>query len=157
MASKKESGLKREFDAATGKASFEQVKATLLAIPAESLTHPNLDLQSAAMAGLVLVDRARQAERAPRFALLPAAIFAKGTVDDLERLCQATLHIDVETRREATATTGVKVDLALVQEASEVRERMQKTAEYNLGHLEAVARELADIRLGTGYLDLAND
>ncbi len=56
-----------------------------------------------------------------------------------------------------TAYLLAQVDVAIVQQATELRERMLKTAEYNLEHKETVARELADIRTGTGYLDLAND
>jgi hypothetical protein len=148
---------KKEFDAATGKASFEKVKAALLALSPETLAQPNVDLQSAAMAALVLVDRANQPERRARFALLPAALFGKSVIDDLENVANATLHVEIESVREDAASTGVKVDVALVQQATEVRERMLKTADYNLGHLDAVAREIADIRLGSGYLDLAND
>ena len=34
---------------------------------------------------------------------------------------------------------------------------MLKTADYNLGRFQAVSRELADIGLGAGHLELAND
>lgn len=148
---------KNEQDAATVKASFDRVRSTLSALPAAALTQPNMDLQSAAMAALVLVDRARHGERPARFALLPAALFAASTVDDLEHMANAALHVDVEALREGAANTNVKVDVAIVQQASELRDRMLKTAEYNLGHKETVTRELADIRTRTGYLDLAND
>jgi hypothetical protein len=148
---------KKAFDTATGKATFERVKDSLLALPADTLVQPNIDLQSAAMAALVLVDRAKQADRLARFALLPAALFSKSALEDLETVANATLHVELESLREGAANTGVKVDVAIVQEATDLRERMLRTAEYNLGHLEPVARELADIRLGTGYLDLAND
>lgn len=148
---------KNEHDAATGKASFDRVRSTLSAIPADAITQPNMDLQSAAMAALVLVDRARHGERSARFALLPAALFSASTVDDLEHMANAALHVEVEALRETAANTNVKVDAAIMQQATELRDRMVKTAEYNLGHKDSVARELADIRLGTGYLDLAND
>lgn len=148
---------KKEFDAATGKASFDKIRTTLQSLPADALMQPNLDLQSAALAALVLVDRARQGERAARFALLPDALFPKSSLDDLEHAAHAASHVEIESTREETASTGAKVDLALVQEASALRERMLKTADYNLGHVEEVGRELADIRQGTGYLDLAND
>ena len=105
----------------------------------------------------MVVDRANAPERRARLALLPAAIFAKGSVDDLEQAAQPAMHIELEAAREGVAATGVKVDLALVTAATELRERMLKTADYNLGDREAVAREIADIRSGTGYLDLAND
>ncbi|MBX3197909.1 MAG: hypothetical protein KF894_07165 [Labilithrix sp.] len=148
---------KNEQDAATGKASFDRVRSTLSALPADAIAQPNVDLQRAAMAALVLVDRARHGERSARFALLPAALFAASTVDDLEHMANAALHVDVEALREGAATTNVKVDAAVMQQATELRDRMLKTAEYNLGHKDSVARELADIRIGTGYFDLAND
>lgn len=150
-------GSKKQFDTTTGKASFEQVKTALLALSADTVAQPNVDLQRAAMAALVLVDRAKQGDRLARFALLPAALFSKSALDDLERVANAALYVELESRREGAASTGVKVDLAIVQEATELRERMLRTADYNLGHLEPVARELADVRLGAGYLDLAND
>ena len=140
-----------------GKASFDRVRSTLNALPASALIQPNVDLQAAAMAALVLVDRARHGERLARFALLPAALFAASTIDDLEQMAHATIHVEVEALREGAATTAVKVDVAVVQQAAEVRDRMLKTAEYNLGDKETVARELAAVRIGSGYLDLAND
>jgi len=148
---------KKEFDAVTGKASLDRVRSSLMALSPQALAQPNVDLQSAAMAALVLVDHAKHPDRHPRFALFPNALFAKSTIDDLEDMANAALYVELESSREETATTGVKVDVAVVQQATEVRERMLKTADYNLGHLESVARELAGIRLGSGYLDLAND
>ncbi|MBX3218161.1 MAG: hypothetical protein KF850_39510 [Labilithrix sp.] len=66
-----------EQDAATGKASVDRVRSTLSALPADAMfAQPNMDLQRAAMAALVLVDRARHGERPARFVLLPAALFA---------------------------------------------------------------------------------
>jgi len=96
-------------------------------------------------------------ERLARFALLPSSLFAASTIDSLEEMANAALHVEVEALRETAANTNVKVDAAIMQQATELRDRMVKTAEYNLGHKDSVVRELADIRLGTGYLDLAND
>ena len=45
----------------------------------------------------------------------------------------------------------------MVGEAQELKARMQKLLEYHLGDRPLLARELADIRLGTGYSDLATD
>ena len=80
------------------------------------------------MAALVLVDRARHGERLARFALLPAALFAASTIDDLEQMAHATIHVEVEALLEGAASTAVKVDVAVVQQAAEVRDRMLKTA-----------------------------
>ncbi|MCL2725249.1 MAG: hypothetical protein FWD69_12525 [Polyangiaceae bacterium] len=149
--------MKKEVDAATGKAAFERVKSSLMSLSPERLMQPNIDLQSAAMAALVLVDRANIPDRRALFSLLPESLFMKNTIEDLETMANAMMHVELESFRERAVSTDAKVDVAVVQQATEVRARMLKTADYNIGHLEMVAREIADIRLGAGYLDLAND
>ena len=68
-------------------------------------------------------------------------------------MANAALHVEVEALREGAANTDVKVDAATVQQAAELRDRMLKTAEHNLGHKDSVARELADILLETQRAD----
>ena len=53
--------------------------------------------------------------------------------------------------------TNARVSVALVQQGMETSGRMQRCLGYNLEGDAEVQRQLAAIRLGTGYADLAND
>jgi hypothetical protein len=60
-------------------------------------------------------------------------------------------------RRRPPAPTAARLPEALLTEATAVKARMLKVLDYQLGDDEPVARELAAIRPGVGYLDLAQD
>lgn len=138
-------------------AAFAEVEDRLQSLAADDLSQMNANLDDAAMAGLVLADRANEESRKPLFDAIPEILMPKGMVARLERTALAAQHIALEARSEDSETQSGKADPALIQEAAEKRALMLSTIDYNLGHVESVARETTDIRLGNGYLDLARD
>jgi len=137
--------------------SFALLKERLASLPEDETVAMNADLELAATAGLVLVDRARADGRAELFALLEGKLMEADILAKLERTCEAALHIVVESAREEAAQTGVKVDPVTVDRANEVKRRMLKCASYILEGNEEAEREITDIRRGTGYLDTSRD
>lgn len=153
MASKKRSDEK----VAASAAAFEKVRGKWTALTSEEVGTLNADLDLAATAGLVLVDRARKDGRLELFAGLAPKYIEKDLVAALEIACEAAQHVVVESVKEEAVATRVKVDVAVVARGNEVRKRMLKCLAYNLEGNEAAEKELADIRRGTGYLDHARD
>lgn len=137
--------------------AYALLKERLAALPEDETLALNADLELAATAGLVLVDRGRVDGRAELFGLLEGKLMEPDILAKLERTCEAALHIVVESAREEAAQTGVKVDPVTVDQATETKKRMLKCTSYILEGNEDAEREIADIRRGTGYLDTARD
>lgn len=137
--------------------AFTQLADRLESLVADDLMRANANLDDAAMAGLVLADRANEASRKPLFDAIPELLMEKGMVARLEKTALAAQHIALEARSEETETPNAKVDPLLIQEAADLRANMLQVIEYNLSHVESVVREVADIKLGFGYLDTARD
>ena len=148
---------KREFDNVTGEASFNKVKGILLAIPAEKLVNVNADIEDAANAALNLVDAMRKDDRLAPFKGISEETLERGLDQKLEDVALASQYITREATKEGAGTSTVKVDVVVVEKATVVRKRMLKVAKHNLDDIPSVAREIADIELGSGYMDLAND
>ena len=147
----------REFDVVSGQASFKKLKDALLAIPTEKLVNVNANVDDAATAALNLVDYMRKEDRMALLGKLPVDIIEKNLDVKLEDMAHAAQFIALEATKEEVATSNVKVAVAIIDEATEVRKRMLKAIKYSLDDKETVMREVADIELGSGYKDLAND
>ncbi|MCS6900459.1 MAG: hypothetical protein RMJ98_12990 [Myxococcales bacterium] len=149
--------VSKSYDPSLAKACLEEQEATLRAIPAGEVAIPNSDPVSSALAALALVDLVRAPDRAPRYKLLPVELFDPGTVDRLEKNAWALWQAHLEAQIASAAETSVKVPPEIFQKAMELKGHMQRLLEYHLGDHSAVSGELADIRLGSGYSDLASD
>lgn len=148
---------KKRDDRGVNEKCFAEVRDALAAIPEEKVAGPNLDLEAVAMAGLVLVDRARKDDRAAFLAKLAPAFIEANLIDKLETTCLAAQYIVDNAATEGATEETYKVDAALVEQATATKKRMIKTIEYNLENVDSVRREVDDIKLGTGYMDLAQD
>jgi hypothetical protein len=91
------------------------------------------------------------------FESLPVRRFDIQHVDRLEPAALATWYALLMLRRASLLSTGAKLPEELLAEGAELKQRMFKVAEYMLGHVKAIATELADIRSGKGHVDLAED
>lgn len=140
-----------------GAAAFDKLKGRWLTLTSLEVVTLNADLDLAATAGLVLVDRARKPGRLELFEGLAPKYIEKGLVEHLELACEAAQHVVVESVKEEAVVTGFKVEALVVDRATLVRRRMLKCASYNLEGNEPAEKEIADIRLGSGYLDQARD
>lgn len=92
-----------------------------------------------------------------RFAGMPAGDFDQQHVERLETVALAAWHAAVSLESASVQTSGARISEADVAEGTKLKKRMIKVLEYHLGHLDEVAKELAAIRTGSGYLDLADD
>ena len=155
MANKKtKSAVEKTAASAT---AFDKLRGRWVTLTTAEVATLNADLDLAATAGLVLVDRARKEGREELFAGLAPKYVEKDLLASLELACEAAQHVVVESVKEEAIVTGVKVDLAVIDRGNVVRKRMLKCTSYNLEGNEPVEKEIADIRRGTGYLDHARD
>jgi hypothetical protein len=81
----------------------------------------------------------------------------RGLTDRLELLAHALWYLHTEAKTDVATSTGVKVDMNLVNEGVALRERMLQVLGYHFSDDEKMVAEVADIRAGTGYQDLATD
>lgn len=91
-----------------------------------------------------------------RFSTLPSNEFDIQHVFRLEPAALATWYASLMLRS-ASLTEGVKIPESVVADATAIKHIMLKVLEYNLGHDDTLSTELADIRHGNGYVDLASD
>jgi hypothetical protein len=99
----------------------------------------------------------KQPEVRALFASLPATHFDMLHVDRLESAAMATWYAELCLRTASTMVSSAKLPEAVVAEATALKQRMFRVAEYNLDHIQEVVNELRSIRPGTGHIDLAND
>jgi len=85
--------------------------------------------------------------------------FEVAHLDALAPTAWGLWHARIEYRRAEAAASDATLPAELVAEATEVRDRMWKCADYNVGDLAAARKELDSIAAveGSRYLDLAMD
>lgn len=147
----------RVYDPTAGKEAFAAIESQLRAMPPSEIGTLNVDLRDGATVALALVANARAPERAERIAILPESLLPKRTTADLEQAAWAAWYCHTQVLSQTAATTGGRVDPELYQESGLFLDRVLKLLDYHVGHLPAVAREIADIRSGVGYQDRATD
>jgi hypothetical protein len=149
------------FNEELGRKAFDAMEPRWKAPDAPSV-RLNVDLQ--AMAGSVLdsVKALRQETDGgatlevrllefPRWALDPAHLL------ELETKAWACWYIHARRANLAASSKGAKVSKADLSDAKERRARMLRLLDHHLNSVEAVQKELAHIRKGNGYEDLALD
>ena len=146
-----------KYDEALGRAAFERLQPALRDLPAEGLEHVNLDLRRVAIAALKLAAVVEQPALRARFDLLPASVFDSKHLKNLPELAWAAWHVRNELLAARARSTDVQVSAALVHDASEAKDRMMRVADYYFGDDPELGAEVASIRSGSGYLDLASD
>ncbi len=98
-----------------------------------------------------------EADVAARFALVPGALFDTTFLKAIETHGWALKYVDQMWTSEDVQATTVMISEALALKSKAVRERMLKVATYTLEGQPKYDRELAGIRRGSGYDDLALD
>lgn len=146
-----------KYDAALGRAAFERVEPALRDLAADAVEHVSLDLQKAAVAALKLDAVVKREEIRARFDELPSTVFEAKHLNTLHDLAWASWYARSELLAARARARDAQVPLALLEEATETKQRMMKIAEYHLGDDPVAGAEVDSIRLGTGYLDLASD
>lgn len=138
--------------------NFRTVRSRLLAFRQEALVHVNVDLQIAAVFALGVSRQITEPAVRARFArLATTGEFEDACVDDLSVVAQAAWYARHRFLLASATHSDARVSLELLDEATALRTRMLKVADYWLSDDATLAAELTVIRAGTGYQDLAND
>jgi hypothetical protein len=98
-----------------------------------------------------------QPEMRAAFASLPPSFFDILHVDRLEQVALATAYAWLQGGHVAPLSTGAKLPMPNLVEATALKQVMLKVLEYNLGHVGGIATLLASIRPGHGHADLVSD
>jgi hypothetical protein len=148
---------KTPISAAAGKAAFEKLLSRLEQLPKDSLQPANTGVDAAAIAALAVARELNQPPMRARFERLPKEEFNIADLEDLEAAALAAWYAATELLSANVKGTEAKLPVELVSEATELKTVMLKVGDYNFDADTPVGRELADIRIGTGYRDLAQD
>ncbi|MBK8012013.1 MAG: hypothetical protein IPK13_11740 [Deltaproteobacteria bacterium] len=139
-------------------AAFEKLRARIEALPKDAVTSGAVSHDEAASKILGVIEAMRAEPSIPAtLRTLPREIFDAKHLDALDDLTLALLHARRKAISEASTSSGVTVPVTVIEKAAELKATMTLVLEYYVGHEPEAALELAAIRSGTGYLDLAND
>ncbi len=137
--------------------AFEYLKPRLLDVPEKNLGSLLIDLQAVAPVVLAVAELCAKKEVNDRFKLLPKQVFDIDHLEELADLAWAGWYVRSEHISAEATSTGAQVPAELIASAMERKARMLKVLDYFLGDDDEVGPELASIRSGKGYLDLASD
>lgn len=147
-----------EAQVSEGQRAFDALVAKLEAVAERDRVMPNVDLQDAALATLAIAERVADPSLAERVEKqVKAGEFARDTIERAQQYAWAAVHIRRKLVLAADTRSEAKVSKSLADESAAVVERMRRVCDYNLDDLDGLAPVLAHLRLGTGYLDRAND
>lgn len=142
----------------TAESAYREIDPRLQALPKEKLVVVNVDMQVAAVFALGVSEIVQHPAVRPRFArLAKASDFDDQHVDALSKVALAAWFARHRFVMTTATRSEVQVPEATFTEASALRARMLRLLEYWMTEDAAVLGELAAIRQGTGYQDLAND
>lgn len=142
----------------SGEAAYARLAPLLARLPRERIVQPRSDVRAAA--SFVLSDTAQRIadpQLRARFLSLPRAEFDHDSLDRVVPAARAVLWAQAQQAGEAAEQSGVRLDPALFAEATELRKAMLEVCEYHFRTDLRLGQQLADIRSGHGYLDLAED
>ena len=137
--------------------AFKVVRDRLLAMSGDGLASVSTDRVKAAVKAAAIGRFVKRKDVRAAFASLPKDRFDMKHIDDLETLALATWHLAVALQSASAGKSEAKLPVSLVDGAMKIKTRMVALGEYNFGDDEADGKELASIKLGSGYEDLAND
>jgi len=144
-------------EAKAAEKAFEKLKPRMLGIDADKLAVQSADLEKAAIAAAAVGRWVMEKEPRARFESLPKEHFDQAHVDDLAGIALAAWHAAIALRSANAGKTEAKLPVSLVAEATAVRARMVALVDYNFGDDPVDRTEIDDIKVGTGYTDLASD
>ena len=139
-----------------GQAAYDAIQPLLATLDDDELMPINIDMGAAAIGAIGAAERAREPTLLARFQSLPASELDPEQIALLVTLGWATLHVVMRTQQ-ARGQSRTMLPPALVESAVELETRMRVCCEYHLGDHPEVASELARLRPGQGYRDLAGD
>ncbi len=144
-------------DDVDAKAAFTAVQPVALALAKDKVQNPNTTVDAAIIAALAVGRKANAAPLRARFESLPKKEFDIASLDNLELYGRSCWYALTQGLAASAQSTEAKLSVALVEKATGTRARMIKTLEYHYEPDTSVGREVTDIRLDSGYRDLARD
>lgn len=145
------------FVASEAEKSFARVRPRLEALAVAEVRRPNLDLAVASTRILGVAQAAEKQGLHPRFEGLPEREWDISHLRNLKDLAGACWYVHQLRLAGRPFETTAKLSDKLAQDARALRKEMLRVASYNLERDPVAAKTLADIRRGSGYLDLSMD
>lgn len=121
-----------------------------------AISTPNVDPSLAAIVATNFVEDGKRGTRRAAFESL-APHLGEHTLDELDQRANAFWFLHLRAHSAEAVKTDVKVDPALIAEGMEAKARAITLLEYHLAKNTFMMAELADIRSGTGVVDLTLD
>ena len=141
-----------------GRSSFDTLRPQLQALENDELATITINVESAAMGALsVATSLLSDEELLDRYRSLPATEFDMAQLDTLDTLAWATIHANAAAASARSRLTKAALPTALVAQAGELRQRMQRCCEYYLADHPVAGSIVEGLRRGSGYRDLAHD
>ncbi len=144
-------------DPAAARKAYEAMTPRMATLAKDDLALLNIDGQAAAILALSVSRFLAEPEPRARFALLHPRTFDPAHLGDLGTIALTVSHAYVELQSARAQTTEAKLPVALVDKATQVKERMLECTEYLFKRHATLSKEVASIRAGTGYRDTASD
>lgn len=142
----------------SSEAAFKAARVHLDMLAPATIIQPNVDVQVAAVAALGVARGIDEPAIRSRFkALGKTGEYDARCIDDLAIAAQAAWYARHMAVRADAVRSDAQVPAAITEEATALRATMAKATEYNLGDDPRETDELAFLRGGHGYQDLAND
>lgn len=145
------------FDPEIGEAALLTCKDALLGIDPTQVGPPNVDCIYVAVVAMALAIHIEGPKVAPVFVQLPPVFLGDATPALLRVLAQTVFYLETRARTKEATTSTVRVDVALMSEGVALRDRMLRVLNYYFHDDPLMQAELASIRSGQGYVDLASD
>ncbi|MFO0611890.1 MAG: hypothetical protein U0414_04830 [Polyangiaceae bacterium] len=146
-----------DYDPIIGEQALLVVKPSLLLMDPAEVQVLNFDAYYTAVVAMDLVDLIESARHKSNFDKLPDEVMGEARTAYLRDLAQALLFLESRSRSSIATSTDVRVDAELFAEGVALRERMIRVLTYHFEGNPSMRAELANIRSGTGYVDLASD
>lgn len=144
-------------DAEAAQAAFQAVVPRIKALSEDAVLQVTVDLQDVAIKVLAVAAFAAERDTSARFGLLHQELFNPQHLADLRPFGLAAAYAFDMLQSARAQATEAKLPVPLADTASKHKGRMLKCADYHFEDDPVLGKEIQDIRLGTGYRDLASD
>lgn len=140
-----------------GRELLAEVEADLAAVDRDAALTVRLDLKQAADRCLDVSARVTREGLKADFEALPARFFDQAALTRLSRLARAGLYAVSASAELESREAEARISVSLLDRAREIKQRMLRVVDYYLGDDALAGPEIASIKEGSGYQDLASD
>jgi hypothetical protein len=143
------------YDAQSAERGYRDTAA--LRAEVKDATLPALDLQKAAIFGLRMASELEKSETRAKFARIHDELLSPSIVHRIRPAAWALWYASAQRETAEAAASTQRLSLDTLKRADELRKRMMRVAEYMFVDDDELGAEIASIRAGVGYADLASD